>query len=202
MPVDVTEPITPPASDTAPRKRWTRKECELLDAMGVWNGQRLELIDGELIDKRMPKNPPHILAVILLHEWLAAIFGFLRVRKEDPIDVATADNATSEPEPDLVVLRESARHFPNANPSPQDVELIVEVSESTLFFDLNKKAPIYARAGIPEYWVLDINLRRLIVHREPLDGKYHSVKIYHQDERVSPLAAPGSEFRVAQAFED
>ena len=87
---------------------------------GVWGidvGQcalkalRLELIDGELIDRRMGKNRPHIIALFVLHEWLAGVFGFQRVTKEDPIDVSPEDNPTSQPGPDLVVLRESALRF-------------------------------------------------------------------------------------------
>jgi len=65
---------------------------------------------------------------------------------------------------------------------------------------LSKKADLYARAGIPDYWVFDINNRRLIVHRQPVEGKYTSIVEYREDESVAPLAAPESQFRVATAF--
>jgi Uma2 family endonuclease len=198
MPVAFLETIVPPAPQSPPRKRWTRAECELFDSLGYWGHQHLELIDGELIDK-MGKNRPHGLALLLLQEWLVSTFGFLRVHKEEPIDVSPEDNPANEPEPDLVVLRESSLKYEN-NPQPEDVLLAVEVADSTLSFDLGKKAPLYARAGIPEYWILDVNGRRLIVHRDPAGGKYASVIVYHEHESVAPLAAPGSMFRVADAF--
>jgi len=78
---------------------------------------------------------------------------------------------------------------------------VFEVSDTTLDFDV-KKARLYARAGIPDYWVLDVNNRRLIVHREPNAGRYASVLAYGQDEIVAPLAAPQALFRVAAAFEE
>jgi Uma2 family endonuclease len=200
MPVAFSEAIAVPAEQSPRRKRWTRAECELISMMGLWDREHLELIDGELIDK-MGKNRPHVKVALLLHEWLTGVFGFRQVQSEASIDVAPADNPTNEPQPDLVVLRESVLRF-DANPRPEDVLLAIEVADTTLDFDLAKKAALYARAGIPEYWVLDVNGRRLIVHREPADGKYGSVVVYHEQESVAPLASPPSEFRVAAAFEE
>jgi Uma2 family endonuclease len=65
---------------------------------------------------------------------------------------------------------------------------------------LTKKAALYARAGIVEYWALDVAARRLVVHREPTEGRYTSVAAYGEQKTAAPLAAPGSEFRVADAF--
>ena len=197
MPTVIVEPIV--SSDELPRKRWSRQEVECLDSMELFAGQHYELIDGELINK-MGKNPPHVLAALLIHEWLVGIFGFRRVRKEDPIDVAAEDNPANEPEPDLVVLGDSAEKFTQTNPGPRDILLAIEVADSSLSMDLSKKAALYARAGIPEYWVLDIKKRRMIVHREPAEGKYKSVVEYLENESVSPLVSPQSEFRVGSAF--
>src|SRR5579863_7440138 len=200
MPVAFVETIDPPAPQSPPRKRWTRAECALFDSLGYWGHQHLELIDGELIDK-MGKNNPHVLVALALHKWLVAVFGFNQVTKEEAIDVSLEDNPSNEPRPDLAVFRESRwRH--NSSPKPEHILMVVEIADSTLFFDLGKKALLYARAGIPEYWVLDVNGRRMIVHREPADGKYTSVVVYREDESVAPLAAPESEFRVAVAFEE
>jgi len=84
-------------------------------------------------------------------------------------------------------------------PLPEDVPLIVEAAATTLSMDLSTKADLYARAGIPDYWVLDVEKRRMIVHRDPVAGKYSSV-VYREDESVAPLAAPDREFRVTAAF--
>ena len=173
----------------------------MLDASGLLAGQRFELIDGELINA-MGKNSPHVIGVLLFHRWLVSVFGFLQVQQEASIDVAPKDNELNEPEPDLVVLRMSRTQVTEGNPKPENVLLAVEVSDTTLSFDLTKKAQLYARAGIPDYWVLDVNKRRLIVHREPLGGNYTSVLVYRDTESIAPLAAPESAFHVAAAFEE
>lgn len=195
MPAALLEPIESP-----PRKRWTRDECEKLHAMGMFAGQHFELIDGELINK-MGKNRPHIGCVALMHRWLTKVFNYLQVQQEGSIDVAPQDDGLNEPEPDLVVLRHSCVSF-SANPQPADVLLLIEVADTTLEFDLKTKAKLYSRAGIPDYWVLDVNKRRLIVHREPLGGGYTSVLSYRTNESVAPLAAPESLFPVSAAFEE
>jgi Uma2 family endonuclease len=118
--------------------------------------------------------------------------------------VGSEDNPTNEPEPDLVLLATPSREFQDASPRPGDLRLVVEISDTTPHsshgFDLTTKAELYARAGIVEYWVIDVAARRLVVHRDARDGLYRSVTAYGEDETVMPLASPGSEFRVADAF--
>jgi Uma2 family endonuclease len=195
MPTTVTDL---PAQLDPPRKRWTRAEYEELSSI-LLDGQRLELIQGELIDK-MGKKPPHVNSVALLGEWLWGIFGARFALQAAPIDVAPEDNPSSEPEPDLIVLKRDLSHFKKENLQPGDLHLVVEVADSTLGFDLRTKAALYARAGIVEYWVLDVAGRRMIVHRYPQGGTYASVVAYCADESVAPLAAPDSHLRVGDAF--
>jgi len=187
-----------PAQVVPPRKRWTRSEYEELSS-GLLDGQRLELIEGELIDK-MGKKWPHVNSVAQLLEWLAGVFGARFVVQEAPIDVAPEDNPSSQPEPDLLVLKRERSHFIGKSPQPDDLHLAVEVADSTLGFDLGAKAALYARAGIVEYWVLDVAGRRMIVHRDPQHGTYASVVAYGAEESVAPLAAPDSRLRVSDAF--
>jgi Uma2 family endonuclease len=121
----------------------------------VWDCQKLELIEGELIDK-MGKNRPHVNSVKLLAGWLEGVFGTRLVLPESPIDVAPEDNPNNEPEPDLIVLNRDFSHFTDANPRPEDLQLVVEVADSTFSFDRTTKAALCARASIAEYWVLDV----------------------------------------------
>jgi Uma2 family endonuclease len=86
------------------------------------------------------------------------------------------------------------------NARPEDILLAVEVADTTLGFDLTTKAALYARAGIPEYWVLDVNGRRMIVHRDPQDGRFRSVIAYTSDERISLLAAPAASLLIADVL--
>jgi Uma2 family endonuclease len=182
-----------------PRKRWNRSECVALETSGLWDQQRLELIDGELISK-MGKKRPHVNALVAVQAWLVRTFGEQFVNPEAPIDVAPEDNPTNEPEPDLIVLGRASSEFQDANPRPADLHLVVEISGSTLGFDLTTKAELYARAGIIEYWVVDVAARRLIVHRDPREGLYRSVTAYSESEAASPLASPKSAFSVGDAF--
>jgi Uma2 family endonuclease len=199
MPTTVTEVPYRPVPVDPPRKRWTREECAALQATGLWDLKHLELVEGELINRRMGKNRPHINTLILVQAWLVRVFGEQYLNPEAPIDVAPGDNPTNEPEPDLIVLTRPSGEF-DKNPQPIELRLVVEISDSTLGFDLKTKAALYARAGIVEYWVLDIPAHRLIVHRDPRNGLYQSITVYRSDESVAPLAAPHSEFRVGDAF--
>ena len=157
------------------------------------------MVQAELISK-LGKKRPHVNALVIVQAWWMRVFGESYVNPEAPIDVAPEDNPTNEPEPDLVVLTRPSREFQSANPRPEDLRLVVEISDSTLGFDLTSKAELYARAGIVEYWVVDIPARRLVVHRDPREGLYRSIAVYGEQEAVSPLAAPGSQFRVGEAF--
>lgn len=190
-------PVSPPPNP--PRKRWTRDECLALESAGVLDTSRLELVEGELIE-RMSKKRPHVTSLLLLRIWLAEVFGQIHVQQEAPIDVAAPDNPSNEPEPDLVVLRRPATSYLAGNPPASDALLVVEVSDSTLPFDRSVKARLYARAAIEDYWVLDVNRRRLLVHRKPVAGEYTDVTVFDERESVSPLAAPGASMPVAAAF--
>lgn len=193
MPVTLqleTVPLEPP-----PRlKKWTRRECQFLLENGFFEGQRYELVEGELINK-MGQNPPHAFAISNLTVVLVQLFG-RRTRCQLPIDVAPEDNPTSEPEPDAVVTHEAA-DFSQRGPAPADIAWLIEVSDSTLRFDLTIKARLYARSRIPDYWVLDLVNRRIIVHREPRQGEYGSVTVYGASEGVASLAAPERLFAFA-----
>ncbi len=193
--------ITPeiPPLPVPPRKRWTREQCAPLEASGLFARERLELVDGELISK-MGKNRPHVNAFRLMLVWLQKTFGDAFVDAEAPIDVSPADNPSNEPEPDLVVLNRECAKFVSGNPQPDDIRLLVEIADSSLNFDLNVKAALYARAGIIEYWVLDVTGRCLYCHRNPGSGRYGSAVIYNEHESIAPLAAPAAAFCPAQAF--
>jgi Uma2 family endonuclease len=198
MPIALTEIPAPVAPPDPPRKRWTRAECATLEASGLLDQESLELVEGELISK-MGKKRPHVNSFTLLLEWFVQVFGFRLVNVEAPIDVSPEDNPTNEPVPDLIVLWQDQSHF-TSNPQAQDLRLVVEIADTSLHFDLTVKAALYARAGIVEYWVLDVTGRRLLVHRNPRSGRYADVAAYSEHESVSPLAAPRALFRVADAF--
>ncbi|MEO6759912.1 MAG: Uma2 family endonuclease [Saprospiraceae bacterium] len=195
MPVAVEIPGT---ASAPPHKLWTRAECAALERAGVLDPDRYELIGGELV-LRIGKYQPHMVVQALLYGWLHGLFGTLIALQHPTIDLHPDENATNEPQPDVVVLDRSIRTI-SGRPRPEHVLFVAEVSDTTLSFDMTVKAGLYARAGIPEYWVLDLNERRLIVHRRPESGRYLDVVGYLEDESVSTLAAPGAMVRVGDLF--
>lgn len=199
MPSTLQVEISPSVESYPLRKAWTRSEIHSLEASGLLEGQRLELIAGELIVK-MGKNRPHTIGLWLLLNYLVKAFSLEHVQQEAPIDVHPEDVPTSEPEPDLIVLKDQVVSISIQNPRPSDLNLVCEVSDSTLAFDLTKKASLYARAGIVEYWVLDLINKQLIVHRTPAWSGYQSIQAYAAHESVAPLAAPQFEVEVASLF--
>ena len=157
----------------------------MLDA-GLFEGQRFELIEGDLIDKTR-QNPPHASAVRFCKALLERIFGVERVDVQLPIEAGPADRELNEPEPDITVLAELKADFTRRHPNGQELVLLVEIADTTLRHDAVIKRDLFARAGVPEYWVLDLNNRRLIVHREldPAGAQYASIQSYAEGEAVS-----------------
>lgn len=189
--------VEPPRgrSEPAPNRiRWTRAQCDAMREAGILTG-RYELIDGEILIK-MGQNPPHSAALTLLMAWLAGVFGARHVRIQSTIDVSAVDPTYAEPEPDAAVTAEPATAYPDRHPGPSDLLLIAEVADTTLRFDLTTKARLYARAGIKEYWVLDLTGRSLYVHRSPGAEGYGEIVRYDAGEMVAPLARPDAAVRV------
>jgi Uma2 family endonuclease len=122
----------------------------------------------------MGQKPAHAYVVALLTAFLTAAFPE-RVRVQ--LAIAVAD-PTSEPEPDLVLLRSTIRDFADRHPGPADIALVIEVADTSIEFDRGVKSRLYARAGIQEYWIVDIPGRRTIVCRRPDGDEYGSVVMY------------------------
>ena len=195
MPVAlIIEPV-PVLTDWPARKRWTRTECDRFEALGGFDRQRYELIEGELINK-MGKNQPHVLMLAALGEWFNRNFPG-RVMTEAPVEVALEDAPINEPEPDLLLLHGRRTALGGQRPSPQDVALLIEVADSTRAFDTTVKAKLYARAGVMDYWVVDVKANRVVVFREPREGSYTSVIGYDATEMITPLSAPDQPFRLS-----
>jgi Uma2 family endonuclease len=181
-----------------PMKRWTRVEYERLVDCGIFEpSDRIELIDGLLLVSE-PQSSPHYTSIQLVQQALARAFGEgWTVRSQAPIALDDA----SEPEPDVAVVRGGIRDFAAAH--PVDPVLVVEVSLSSLAFDREHKASLYARAGRPEYWIVNLVDRVIEVRREPAPEPsapygwdYAFVDVLGPTERVSALGAPAVQIPV------
>jgi len=170
------------------RRKYTRDDCRALEAAGLLEVERFELIDGELI-RKMPKSPLHSLALYLVVEWLRGVFGPRYVMQEVSINLSPVLDSTNELEPDAILIRRPVGAFREVNADPADILFVAEVSVTTQEFDLGIKAARYASAGIAEYWVLDLRQMQIVVHRNPMGERYESVVAYAADEPVAPLAA-------------
>jgi Uma2 family endonuclease len=184
-------PLTP--------KRWRRVEYQKLVDVGAFEGEPLELIGGQLIVAE-PKGSPHATAVGMAHDALrAAIAEGWIVRIQDPI----ALDDDSAPEPDIAVVRGSRADYRHAHPSR--AALIIEVAESSLAFDRTQKGSLYARAGIADYWIVNLEGRVVEVYRDPgpdltapFGWRYVSVERFRPPAAVTPLAVPARPVRVAE----
>lgn len=174
------------------RHRFSRAQYEQMVDAGVFGPEdRLELLDGEIIDMA-PQKSRHATAVRLLEEALRACFGpGYDIRSQLPL----ALDERSEPEPDIAVVPGRPRDYRDAHPS--SALLIVEVADTTLAYDRIRKLAAYARAGIPEYWILDLDGESLEVCRQPLRDTYGERRILRATDRIAPLAAPRGEITVA-----
>lgn len=145
----------------------------------------VELIHGQLV-KKMPVSEDHASVVELFVEFFVNRFGFkYRYRSENPVPILPS----SEPEPDFVVARK--KEGKQKHPTPEEIYLIIEVAHSTLNYDRKVKGPIYANAGIPEYWIINLKARKIEVHLSPAteDGVFDSVMSYGEHEVFeSPFA--------------
>ena len=166
--------------------------------MGWFDGECVELIEGEII-AMTAMNTPHWTAIMLADEALRRVFGegFLVT-----IQLPFAAGNDSEPEPDVAVISGSPRDYSAAIPST--AALVVEISDSTLSYDRTQKAALYARAGIAEYWILNLIDNQLEVHRkpgarpdQPFGFGYLNLSFHRAEESVSPLEAPDASIAVA-----
>lgn len=175
-------------------RRWTREEYHRAADLGIFGPEeRLELLDGEIIVK-VTHNPPHAFALLATVDALSAAFGTdHHVRSQLPL---VLDDA-SEPEPDVIAVSGKRANYLQDHPRTADVLLLVEVSDSTLAYDRGRKRTAYARAGVREYWILNLIDRQLEVYRNPSGARYRRSAIYREGDVVSPLAAPNAVIRVA-----
>ena len=175
-----------------PRHRFSRAEYERMVGAGVFEPEtRLELLEGEIVEMA-PQKSRHATGVRLVEEALRRAFGEgFDVRTQLPLAIDDA----SEPEPDVAVVRGAPRDYRDAHPTT--ALLVVEVADTTLGYDRVRKLRAYARAGIPEYWVLDVEGEALEVYRAPSAEGYGARNILKTGESVTPLAAPDPPVAVA-----
>ncbi|HZP38106.1 MAG TPA: Uma2 family endonuclease [Methylomirabilota bacterium] len=179
-------------------RRWTRAEYDHLVDLGVFHADPVELIGGQLIVAE-PQNSTHATALGAADDALRAALppGFL-VRAQMPL----ALDEESAPEPDLAVV--PGRRADYRDHHPGRPVLVVEVADASLRFDRREKGSLYARAGVPEYWIVNLVDRVLEVHRDPIADPratygwgYRTLDRLEPGATVEPSSIPGTRVAVA-----
>jgi Uma2 family endonuclease len=156
---------------------------------------RVELIDGEIID-RAPIGASHAATTTNLTKLLVlAVADRAVVWPQNPVLL----DEHNEPQPDLALLKPRP-DYQQRKPRPEDVLLMVEIADTTLGRDLNIKLPLYARAGIPEVWIVDVKGRRVLVHAEPGRSGSYGHELAQGRGSLGPRLLPGVRIRVEDLF--
>lgn len=179
-------------------RRWQRAEYDRLVRLGVFEGEPIELIGGELLVAE-PQGPYHASAIGRVDYALRAVLppGWI-VRVQAPLSL----DPESAPEPDLAVVPGRPGDYRTSHPA--QAALAVEVAETSLDFDRRRKGSLYARAGIQDYWIVNLVESVLEVYRDPVPDlsavygwRYGSVETLRPPASVAPLAVGSARIRVA-----
>ena len=182
----------------APTPRHWKLTADQYQRMGetsiLHEDDRVELLEGELYEMS-PIGDWHNSCVDRFTWRLGADLGGRAILR---IQGSFRLSPSSEPQPDILVLRFRPDFYLNAPPGPQDVLLLIEVADASLAYDRDFKLPLYARAGIPEVWIANRLAERFEVYRDPKDGAYRSMTFVERGGSVSPVAFPDLTIQVKE----
>jgi Uma2 family endonuclease len=175
--------------------KWSIADYHKLIETGILCDRRIELINGELVEMS-PEGVIHAAYCGSIADYLRHIFNSQAwIREAHPIILNN-----SEPEPDIAIVKlPKSRYFQN-HPTPQDIFWLIEISDTTLAYYLSQKKEIYARSNIPEYWVIDVKNKKLIIFTQPIDNNY-AARLKLSEGSVKPILFPNMEISVAKLFE-
>ena len=186
----------PEVIDAVVPHRWTREEYERMVDAGAFEGMRIELVDG-VIYEMTPQSSPHAGLTTIIAELLGEVFprsGHV-IRQHSPLALAE-----SSPEPDVAVVPLDPTGKQYLSSHPTSAFLVVEVADSSLYHDRKRKSAMYAEAGIPEYWIVNLKTNRLEILREPRRKSYRSRTLLGAGDSISPVACPEATIPVSKLF--
>ncbi len=176
---------------------FTHVEYHAMDAAGVFAPEeRVQLVAGEIV-VMSPMGSRHAAGICLLTDEFATsgrLAGRALVRVQLPLVIPDI----SEPEPDLALLVRREGGYARTHPRPEDVLLLVEVADSTVAYDRRVKMPLYAAAGIPESWLLNLRDDVIEAHADPSPDGYRTVRRYRAGDDIAPAAFPDLVIPVSQ----
>jgi Uma2 family endonuclease len=167
----------------------------MIEAGILTNEDKVELLEGQII-QMSPQRPPHAATTQCAANYLSRLLKQAYIRVQLPVTLPP----NSEPEPDIAVVCIDDREYFDHHPAADEIFLLVEVAKTTLKNDRITKAPTYAKAKIPEYWILDVQERQVYVFREPEAESYQQEIILSEDATISLLAFPDVNVSLNQLF--
>jgi Uma2 family endonuclease len=169
------------------RRRFTVEEYHWMARAGILGeDDRVELIEGEIVEVT-PIGHRHAVCVNHLNRAFSHLFDDVAVVSvQNPVHVSDY----SEPEPDVALLRPPGDSYLSGHPRPKDILLIVEVAETSADPDRRAKVPLYARSGIQEVWLVDLEQHSITAYRDPTPDGYRSARVFRRGESISPAAFP------------
>ena len=176
--------------------KWSIADYHKMIEAGILRDRNIQLIDGELVEMS-PEGVIHEAYGGSIADYLRQILmGKAWIREAHPIILTN-----SEPEPDIAVVKlPKSKYFQN-HPTSQDIFWLIEISDTTLAYDLSKKKEIYALENIQKYWVLDVKTKKLIVFTKPRNNNYLS-QVEFLEGLIKPVSFPDLEISVAKLFEE
>jgi Uma2 family endonuclease len=164
------------------RKKFTVGQYHQMIESGILTERdRVELLQGEIIEMS-PVGRQHAACVDRLNElFVLGLVSKAIVRVQSPIRLSN----NSEPQPDLAILRRRSDFYADGHPQPDDVFALVEVSDTTVEFDRAVKVPLYAKEGIAEVWIVDLNANLIEVYREPTSSSYQQIQAFAQSQSLT-----------------
>ena len=179
------------------RHQFAVKQFHQMAESGILSeNDRLELIRGEMIDMS-PIGRRHAGCVNRLVNLLIQLLGKqIVLAPQNPVEL----DETSEPQPDIALLKPRPDFYRNSHPQPEDIFLLIEVADTTVKYDREVKIPLYAEVNIPEVWLLDVNQEVVEVYRNPLQGVYQDVQKLVKNQILSTLAFPDVHINVSEVF--
>lgn len=182
-----------------PRRKFSAEEYLRMGEHGIIQSEEhVELIDGDVV-LMCPIGDRHIGCVTMLTTMLTvALAGRAMTSPQNPVRISPR----SEPQPDLTFVRPRADFYRKGKPRPADVFFVIEVMETSARYDRGVKVPLYARAGVPEVWLVDLNRDQVEVYRRPDGDAYAECRVAGRGESIGPEAFPDVSLRVDDVLGD
>jgi Uma2 family endonuclease len=176
---------------------WTVEEYHRMIEAGILTpSDRVELLQGQIV-RMSPQLPPHASTTQRTVRYLDRLLAERAyIRMQLPVTL----KPNSEPEPDIAIVRFDAKEYSDRHPTPNDIFWLIEVADTSLKDDRTIKAPLYAKAGILEYWILDVNTRQVYVFRDPQEDGYAQEVVLNEENTLSAIAFPDLPISLNQLF--